>query len=225
MGWPCFILMCILLTLKATSMKDKKTITILTLLFVLIPVSIHAGSLTFNTYLPSPTDAYDRLRLTPRSTLPTPCDIGSIYVELSGSVKVCNNDGGGSGVWGFFSGVWTQTGDDLYPTDTASNPDLKIGIGTTEPEGRLHIEVDGTNVNWGSSSNLIGDVIIADIDAVLNLVGKNNAGSVGESALLFSEVNPNGNYIDTWALGREESGEGSDLFCNSLARGEQPLSK
>ena len=107
---------------------------LLFLLCALVEMS-YAESVTLSTYYPAPFGAYDRLQLVPRAALPIPCNPGTLYVETPGTLRYC----GDNGQWGFPSGTWEQTGDDIYPTDTSSNPDLQIGIGTTAPQSILHI--------------------------------------------------------------------------------------
>lgn len=122
-----------------------KKINILTALFsgIVLCTVVHAESLTLTTYYPAPFGAYDRLRLVPRGNLAGVCDIGTLYVETPDQLKYCKDNGSGIGEWGTMGGVWTQSGDDLFPNDY-SNPDLYVGIGTNTPQYKLHIIDDGS---------------------------------------------------------------------------------
>src|SRR3990167_3347813 len=112
----------------------KKLILFLVLSFSAGGVS--AQSVQLSTYYPSPFGMYDRLRLVPREELLGGCagDEGTLYVRNTDtSLRFC----GAGGAWGAFGGgVWTQTGNNLYPTDTAT---ANVGIGTTTPDEELHV--------------------------------------------------------------------------------------
>lgn len=97
----------------------------------------YAESLTLTTYYPAPFGAYDRLRLVPRSPLTGSCDIGTMYVESPDIFNFCVDGGGGIGEWQPLS-VWTQSNDNIYPTDS-TNPNLYVGIGTTNPDYPLSV--------------------------------------------------------------------------------------
>lgn len=122
-----------------------KTIVFL-LIFTLMGgghVFAQTAGVTMTTYYPSPFGEYNTLRLLPRtSDLTNPCTIGSLYVDSSGVLQYCYRQGS-SGVWGAPSEVWNQSGDDIFLTDTLTDPDLRVGIGTTTPEFKLTIVNDG----------------------------------------------------------------------------------
>jgi len=80
--------------------------------------SLWAGNIQMITYYPAPEGAYDRFTLTPQTTLPATCTVGSLMVEAStGILKYCH-DISGVGTWGPISNVWTESGDNVYPTNT-----------------------------------------------------------------------------------------------------------
>ncbi len=119
---------------------------ILANLIILLATSAYAqkNQITLSTYYPSPFGVYDRLRVMPRATLANPCDIGTFYFDsTTNSIKVCNNNGSGTGVWGALAGAWSQNGNNIYPTDTQSNPNIFVGVGTSTPEFKLSINGDG----------------------------------------------------------------------------------
>ncbi|MBI3616636.1 MAG: hypothetical protein HY210_00195 [Candidatus Omnitrophica bacterium] len=100
-----------------------------------------AGSVQFSTYYPAPFGIYDRLRLPPRAALAEPCDAGTFYYETGAGLRFCDE---ATQTWGGLGGgVWTQSGNNIYPADTASNPNLMVGIGTTTPEFKLTVDNDG----------------------------------------------------------------------------------
>ena len=116
-----------------------------------------AGSVQFSTYYPAPFGVYDRLRLPPRAALTDePCDAGTFYYETGAGLRFCDQT---TLTWGGLGGgVWTQSGNNIYPADTASNPNLMVGIGTTAPTQRLHVANgdilldDHYSIQWGGGS-------------------------------------------------------------------------
>ncbi len=162
----------------------KKLILFLVLTFT--AGSVYAQSVQLSTYYPSPFGMYDRLRLVPRAELLGACvgDEGTLYVRSSDtSLRFC----GTGGVWGAFGGgIWTQNGNNLYPTDTA-NPNLRLGIGTTAPAANVNIRyevvpliqqdifsiTDSTNVSR----------LLAKKFASMNLQLQLNLGSAAEPSL------------------------------------------
>ena len=110
------------------------------------PSQAQTQTLELTTYYPAPFGAYDRIKLVPRaagSELPNPCDSGTIYVSDDGSLNYCEPSAAGSptGTFGPVTSEWERDATDnlVYPIDTASNPDIKIGIGTITPTQKLHI--------------------------------------------------------------------------------------
>lgn len=124
----------------------KKLILFLVLTFTAGGAS--AQSVQLSTYYPSPFGMYDRIRLVPRIALGEPCDPGTLYVENTGTtLRFC----GAAGTWGpLGTGVWVQSSDNIFPADTASNPNLRVGIGTTTPRTRLELGNDGAILATGT---------------------------------------------------------------------------
>lgn len=93
-------------------------------------------SVTITTYYPSPYGSYGELQLYP-SAAPT-CDSTKrgvmYYDDTANSIRVCNGSS-----WQQLSNFWTQSGNNLYPNDTAWN----VGIGNTNP-GANKLSVSGT---------------------------------------------------------------------------------
>ncbi len=114
-------------------------------------------NMTMTSYYPSPFGAYDRLTLYPRNTPPVACNasnLGMMYYDNSLSphvFRICINDGTGPhwdavSVGGFT--IWAQTGNNIYPKDTASNPNLKIGIGTILPTNKLQVHTSSSDKDY-----------------------------------------------------------------------------
>jgi len=113
-------------------MKKIFFLSLFLLSFCLTQQSLYAESITLTTYYPAPFGAYDRLRLVPRAPLSDPggCAPGTIYVDnITNQMQFCQSDK----TWGSVGGVWTKSGNSIYPTDTLSNSNLNVGIGTTAP--------------------------------------------------------------------------------------------
>ena len=139
----------------------KKTIFITSLILLsAIPsysVPAFAGTVTFNTYYPSPFGAYDRLQLVPRAQLADPCTPGTLYVEDNGgngTLHFCSDS-----TWGTANGPWTQQlglgANNIFPTVT-TNPlaaAVKIGIGTTTPQFKLTLATDGGILAMGQPAS------------------------------------------------------------------------
>ncbi|MCK4810227.1 MAG: hypothetical protein KAS99_04745 [Candidatus Omnitrophica bacterium] len=107
-------------------------------------------SITLTTYYPSPYGVYKELRLYPNDS-PTGCgdaaDEGKMYYDDSEhQLKVCIDDGFGIYGWQVSGGLWTQSGNNLYPNDT----NWKVGIGTTTP-GNAKLQVNGAISRQGST--------------------------------------------------------------------------
>lgn len=119
-----------------------------------------AETLTLTTYYPAPYGAYDRLRLVPRDSAAMVCNestVGTIYTHANGDVlQFC---GGDPLTWRSGISPWAQNNDDIFPADF-NNPDLFIGIGTSEPQSPLHIrslKENGVEINLFESS-MVGSI-------------------------------------------------------------------
>ncbi|MDZ4241656.1 MAG: hypothetical protein U1D99_02410, partial [Candidatus Omnitrophota bacterium] len=120
----------------------------LTALYVVTACSwIEAGQFKATTYYPAPSGVYDRLRFSPRATLPAgDCNagtVGTIYYDTTSQRLVSCVPNGGSQEWNSLPGVWKQMGENITLGDTA-NPSLKkVAIGTQTPEMMLTLDADG----------------------------------------------------------------------------------
>lgn len=120
----------------------------LSLLFIL-PTQLQAANMTITNYYPSLSGKYAQFRLLPRADLSDPCIIGAMYVNSTNELRYCR-DNGGVGTWGPITDVWTQSGDNFYPTDTLTEPNLHVGIGTKTPEFKLSIQNDAGIIAQGT---------------------------------------------------------------------------
>ncbi len=119
---------------------------ILTLSFA---ITAQAEQLQLTTYYPAPYGAYDKLLLVPRTPLSGSCQTGTLYMEDigngDGEIRLCDK-----GIWAPISGHWKQENDDIFLVDTATNPDLFVGIGTTNPGARLSVQGYGNSATTAS---------------------------------------------------------------------------
>lgn len=114
------------------------------LLTLMAAGTAHAESVTLTSYYPVPVGGYDRLRLVPRNEITGACDPGFLYYWENNGLQVCND----AGAYSLLS-PWSQSGDNIFPVDTAANPDLKVGIGTQSPPFRLSLDTDAVNPDGG----------------------------------------------------------------------------
>lgn len=124
----------------------KKAFLILIVIFM--TTFADADSINLSTYYSAPSGVYNQLRLLPRADYPSgSCDIGSFYVNTANMPQYCAEDplNAGEGIWGPIPGVWAQSGNNIFLTDTATNPNLKVGIGTVSPENLLHVQGSASN--------------------------------------------------------------------------------
>lgn len=194
----------------------KKNIHIFVFLSIFVSCWAYAETLTLRTYYPVPFGNYERLRLVPRARLSNPCPIGTMYTETPDVMRYCTDDGTGTGAWGALPGVWRESplfdrdGDGIDDVDvfltsfdnlSPGDPNLFVGIGTSNPQSQLHIQTTSSpSINWGSSGDLNGDLIIAGSDPTITLIGEDASSS--ESVIKMPEVDSAGNYQNLWALGR-----------------------
>lgn len=152
---------------------SHKKILISLVMWGSLAATASAGQVTMTTYYPSPFGAYQQLRLVP--TTPLACDASTeglmFYDSALDVVKVCKGAAGWSPLGG---GVWTQAGNYIYPVDTATNPNLNVGIGTIDP-GNYSIHVEKTG------------------DASLKLVADSDNNNNGDNPLIFMTQDGGGN--------------------------------
>ena len=118
--------------------------------FIFSLATSQAGQIQVNTYYPAPYGAYDRIKLVPRAALPTTCDPGLLYIDQTdGIMKYCQADT----TWGFVTDAWRKDSNFVYPTGTATNPNLHVGIGTSTPTAQLQIFQSGGNSTFTMTSN------------------------------------------------------------------------
>jgi hypothetical protein len=124
---------------NADSLKEnlmKKLFFLFSILTFTLPRTTAAETLTFTTYYPAPFGAYDRLRLVPRDPSGMVCNaasLGTIFIDnVTNTLKICSNPSGPD--YQLLNGVWIQDGDNIFPYNTATNPDIKVGIGTANPD-------------------------------------------------------------------------------------------
>ncbi len=117
----------------------------LSVILLLIPINVFADSLTLTTYYPAPTGAYDRLRLVPRAAIGgTSCQVGMLFVNSGDGNKlyICAGDDVNSN-WQPLVGSWAQQNPGGAPTvamtNDAQGDPIYVGIGTTNPTGRLTV--------------------------------------------------------------------------------------
>ena len=105
-----------------------------------------AANMTMSTYYPSISGSYNKLRLYPRtSDLTGSCTTGSLYVNSTNVLQYCQNS-----IWGPIPDYWTQNGDNIYLTNSITNTNLHVGIGTKTPEFRLTLINDGGIIAKGT---------------------------------------------------------------------------
>ena len=126
------------------------------------------------TYYPVPFGAYDQIRLVPRSAAPT-CNAstqGAMYIDSDDDkLYVCKN----TNTWTTLLSnpdVWTQSGNNVYPSATGSNPNLLVGIRTITPANPLTVS--------GSAS--IGSGYAATVAPANGLIVQGNIGIGKNSA-------------------------------------------
>jgi hypothetical protein len=124
-------------------------------------------TVTLSTYYPAPYGAYDRLRLVPRATLNTvSCPLGTMYMNMGAAgqgdmLMLCQEDGDPDddiGAWGLLPGVWTRIGNNIFPVNLLSGGTddrfVRIGIGTTTPALKLHLENEAASGQAGGDAGM-----------------------------------------------------------------------
>jgi len=89
----------------------------------------------------------------------------------------------------------------LHTRGIVVDENLNMGIGTTAPLARQHIE--GADLSLSAAAFLNEDLAIEDADAVLGLYS--DLGGDWGSALSLGEVDASGNLVDKWTIARRAS--------------------
>jgi hypothetical protein len=121
------------------SKAAKITIFSLSLLLLVFSKTSSSAQLRLQTIIPAPMLTYNYFRLIPRADMMS-CLEGTIYVSQStGKLMVCD----GSGPPDPPAGVWTESNNVLFLTD--SSPAVRVGIGTPAAGPRGKLEIASTN--------------------------------------------------------------------------------
>ncbi len=158
-----------------------------------------AESTTVSQYYPAPFGVYNTIRLSPRPSLGGSCDTGTVYVDTTGKIQFCGNQSGVP-TWGNLADYWTQTGNNLYPTDFA-NSSLKVGIGLNNPNEQLEIT---KNMKIPVTTATAG-IIRMDVDTFIHAYGTDNT-FVGKSAGNLTLTGTNNTAVGDHALFSLSSG-------------------
>jgi len=145
--------------------------------------SANQNQVTFSTFTAPPIAHYHHIWLEPNDDLSDPCEPGTIFFSvLRNDLVYCQDDGSGNGTFSILGGdFWKKTGNNIYPKDTATNPNLKVGIGTTAPDATLEVFGDilsddnkDSKFYWNMNDSLFsaGSNFIFD-NLVTNAIGFN----------------------------------------------------
>ncbi len=152
---------------------------ILFFVYVFLPAFVFADGNTvrLTSYYPIPTGIYQTIRLVPTASKPLPCLLGTLYTDEAhpGFLEYCRTDIARGVVWSPLFGVWKQVGNNVYPTDTTSNPNIHIGIGTDSPEFKLTLDQDGGIFTTGNIKD----------DGSINTATSKNITTSGPGTRLF----------------------------------------
>ncbi len=132
----------------------------LSIIFVIVLVFPHilwAETYTLGTYIPAPNvvankGSFKQILFNQIAPLaPADCINGTVFRNnvTSGLVE-CN----ASGIAVPLSGVFAQAGNFIFPAQTSTNPNIRVGIGTTNPQTNL--EVRGTLLSTGTVGSGLG---------------------------------------------------------------------
>ncbi len=155
-----------------------------------------AGQTTLTTYYPAPSGNYDQLRLVPRAAMAGSCLPGTLYVNNSGTLQYCDN----SSVWGNRNLVWNQSGNNIYPADTATNPNINVGIGKTNPAYKLDVNGAIGLGNGASIASSITNLLITGGGIGPQVVQISDTLSVTGSLQTGNNLNVNGNIMATGSV-------------------------
>ena len=176
-------------------MKQATIIIFALTLFIAIPSANAERSVTFQTYYPSPGGGYNNLTMTPHHTNDDLCSTQSMldgtfyFNSLKREIRICGTPEGT-----FSGGQWELNGNDLYPIATTASDGLKIGIGTQNPQARLHI-VESNNT--GSSNDVeINASDGTDGNTGIELVNNSTVTAAGVSSYIDFRAGPNSDTDD-----------------------------
>jgi len=133
-----------------------KKITLLTLAFWLsFSQGGFAETFTAKMTYPSPRASHNSIRFYKQGCpLALPCTDGTVMTDCNGELSYCNNN-----VWESLAGVWTQAGDLIYLTDITTPAAKKVGIGTSTPAFKLHLQNNGGIIAEGVFGGASDDVL------------------------------------------------------------------
>lgn len=142
---------------------------------------------TLSTFIPSPVAHYNHVRLSPLNPdLPSPCEPGTIFFsQTTNELVYCEDDGSGLGTGAYTSAsgsVWKKLGNNIFPSATAINSDLHIGIGTSTPVEALEVPI-GNNVQFSGHS---GDFLWSSKMSNLGIGPTDLSNSSERSNVLFN---------------------------------------
>lgn len=167
--------------------KITRQITLLIICLFLLPSSGHTQSAyTINTYYPSPYGEYSDLWLVPRTNTSDgqPCsNVGLMRVNLSNQLLYCEDDGLGNTLWTSITNSWSSNGSAIYPTNVDTNPNIYVGVGTSNPDAKLTLQTptssstdyainmtnrSGRTVLWATNDGKIGVGITEPLSGALS---------------------------------------------------------
>lgn len=141
-----------------------KKLTILTTLFLLLSswTSTYAQkSITLRTYYPEPIGAYVRIQFIPNNDFTSftdltiaSCKVGSIFLQkapllgpsTNAEIYACyynETTNSSLGTWNLLQGIWSSSSPYIFLSDIPAYPNIKVGIGTSDPEFKLTLNNDG----------------------------------------------------------------------------------
>ena len=183
--------------------KNTLSFTMILLLAFISAPALAQGSdtVTVSSFLPSPHAYVQTLRLNAHEEPAGSCDIGRVFMNTSGDIQICQDDGFSFGTYNNLGG-WKQLGNSLYPSATAANSSLKVGVGVSTPSVKLHVKSsDNTRTpvvrleNTGGDADLFvttgspegavtgnkGDLAVDTTNGIL-YIKKSNGGNTSWSA-------------------------------------------
>lgn len=113
-------------------------------------------------YYPVQTGNYQDIKLLPRANAPmnNPCEIGTLYLNDQNVAMYCfrvPNSDPAVGEWAPMTGPWKIENDSVTISPFYHSPDLKVGLGTTDPPFKLTVIDQGGIIAKGTIDS--GDTI------------------------------------------------------------------